>query len=275
MKSILKKQSIIRYIICFIFIFCNGNFICKQSIKSKKNSRLRKKQSITVDQISQEREKLPYELTYQELNEKKNQYLVVGNKEGAVKIIEQMLRLCANMETLADLIIELADILYDDSKFEASLTAYKNFMEHYAGHQKFEYALFRAIQCSSRLVLHFDRDQTKTEETVMLAEQYLAEVDCISYRQEVERIKNDCLAHLFASELYSIEFYAKTGRIAVAQKRFEAIKHHVLFQQLQNYNQELERLLATYDLSGYKEIKVEATNVIESEAIEHSIDDTI
>jgi|GEM_PF-4939162 len=252
-KGTMKKRNIIWYIIRFIFIFGHCAVTGEQSsvAPSKKDVRLRKKRAVLVDFSLQEREKLPYELTYQELNEKKNQYLVSQNKEGAVKIIEQMLRLCADMSTLAELILELADILYDDSKFEASLTAYKNFMEHYAGHQKFEYALFRAIQCSSRLVLHFDRDQTKTEETIALAETYLAEEDCVTYRQEVERIKNDSLAHLFASELYTIEFYARTGKIAVAQKRLHEIKDHVLFKHLQNYNEEIEKIQNTYALSDY------------------------
>ena len=248
-EGMMKKRNSIWYIMSFIFILGQCFLIGGQSVQSKKDVRLRKKKPILVSFSSQEREKLPYELTYKELYEKKNQYLLVGNKEGAVKIIEQMLRLCADMGTLAELILELADVLYDDSRFEASLTAYKNFMEHYAGHQKFEYALFRSIQCSSRLVLHFDRDQTKTEETIELAEKYLAQEDCVSHRQEVERIKNDCLTHLFASELYTIEFYARIGKMSVAQKRFAEIKDHALFKHLQNYTEEIEKLKNTYALS--------------------------
>lgn len=245
-KSTVKNRNLYGPVAALAFIFFNS--FGHETVASKKSIRLRKKSAISIEVLSQEREKLPYELTYQELSEKKNQYLVVGNRDGAVKIIEQMLRLCPDMTTLAELIVELADILYDDSKFDASLTAYKNFMEHYAGHQKFEYALFRAIQCSSRLVLHFDRDQTKTEETIELAERYLTEADCVLYRAEVERIKNDCLAHLFASELYTIEFYAKTGKISVASKRFHEIKEHVLFKNLQNYQHEIERIQMTYAL---------------------------
>lgn len=263
LKGTMKKRNITWYIISLVLVFAQCLVICQRTTASKKNVRLRKKRPVLVDFSSQEREKLPYELTYQELHEKKNQYLLVENKEGAVKIIEQMLRLCPDMGALAELILELADVLYDDSKFESSLTAYKNFMEHYAGHQKFEYALFRAIQCSSRLVLHFDRDQTKTEETIGLAEKYLAEEDCILYRQEVERIKNDCLARLFASELYTVEFYARIGKVAVAQKRFAQIKEHALFKHLHNYAEEIERIKNTYAIDSTSTLTV-------ADAVPHS-----
>jgi len=245
-KTSKKKDGSLKICIVILFIIAQFCFIDGRT-NSKNRTRLRKK-DVSVELIPQRQTKLPHELTYQELEEKKNQYLAFGNREGAVKIVEQMLRLCVDMNTLPELILELAGILYDDSKFDPALTAYKNFMEHYAGHQKFEYALFRAIQCSSRLVLHFDRDQTKTEETITLAEKYLSEADCVLYRTEVERIKNECLAHLFASELYTIEFYAKTGKIAIAAKRLQEIQEHVLFQNLQNYQQEIERIRMTYSL---------------------------
>jgi outer membrane assembly lipoprotein YfiO len=210
-----------------------------------KDARMRKQQA-KIGVSKKNDGKLSYELTYEELQEKKDKLLEFGNREGAAKIIEQMLRLCPSIDILAELVLELGDILYTDSQFEVALSTYKNFMQHYQGHDKFEYALFRAIQCSSRLVLHFDRDQTKTEETIELAEKYLQEENCTTYQQEVQRIKGDCLAHLFTGELYTVEFYAKTGKIEVAQKRFSEIKTRDVFKPLQRYQSEIARLEQEY-----------------------------
>lgn len=227
-------------IISFLFTF----LLDAKNKEDKKNTRSRKQSEQTKNDIKKikETKKLNSELTYEELKQKKDELLAFGNIDMAVKIIDQMLRLCPNTDTETALFLELADLLYTNAKFEKALSMYKNFIIRYEGHPKFEYALFKSIQCCGFLLLDFDRDQTQTEEALALAEKYLSLPHCVAHRSEVEKIKNDCIARLFSSEIYTIEFYAKMGKIPVAQSHLVYVKNEMSFKALHNYNEEINRL---------------------------------
>lgn len=241
---IIKKVGIRpMYTLCIISLLFTFMLDAKNK-EDKKNARYRKSNKQINNDIKkiEKTKKLNFELTYEELKQKKEELLAFGNIDMAAKIIDQMLRLSPNADVETTLILELADLLYINAKFENSLNIYKNFIMRYEGHVKFEYALFKAIQCSSYLLLDSDRDQTQTEEALALAEKYLSLEHCVAHRSEVEKIKNDCIARLFSSEIYTIEFYAKMGKIAVAQSHLNYIKNEIPFQSLVSYSEEINRL---------------------------------
>ena len=58
----------------------------------------------------------------------------------------------------------------------------------YPGAAKCAYAHYKAVDCGWKLTLDPDRDQTKTQETLKLAEQFLVDHPKSEYLEEVTKL---------------------------------------------------------------------------------------
>ncbi len=67
------------------------------------------------------------------------------------------------IEVKAALIIELADILFEQQKYDDAAKWYAEFTLFHPGSVHVEYASYRAIVCASKKILSIDRDQSATE----------------------------------------------------------------------------------------------------------------
>ena len=164
-------------------------------------------------------------MEYGELEAAKNRQIIAENREVAIKYLEQMLKLCDNINKLAQHLVELADLLFDCSKFEKADRIYTEFTNLYPGNQQIEYALYRAILCSFYQTLDAERDQTKTEKTIQLTDNFLERVDIFrQYKDEVHRIRTACYQKLVASEINICAFYIKKNNYQSAQKRLNSLR---------------------------------------------------
>jgi len=108
--------------------------------EKNRNRRLRK----TVHKTSKKVRKTLSNMDYEELLEAKNKYILSGNRQSIIKALETLLKLAPTVEALAEHMIELADIYYEEKSYTSAALLYNEFILFYKGHEKIEYAHFRA-----------------------------------------------------------------------------------------------------------------------------------
>lgn len=166
---------------------------------------------------------------YEELKVVKEQLIAKGYKESAIKYIEKMVPLCTDLGELADLMLELADILFDLGSLIKAERLYGEFVHLYPGDKKAEYASYKEILCSYWKTLEYFRDQSKTKETVDLAKKFLERKDVfVTYKKQVQEIMSSCYEKLLDSEINIFNFYLKQENYTAARTRLANIEKEFL-----------------------------------------------
>jgi outer membrane assembly lipoprotein YfiO len=165
---------------------------------------------------------------YDELVQAKNEQKTKGNAHITIKYLEQLLKTCTNITLLSQHLLELADVLYADNQFKKAAVVYTQYCSLYPGSAQQEYALYRSILSSFACILPIDRDQTKTEETLALAETFLKQDHFKQYRDEVAHVQTKCYEHLAASECDICNFYITRNKFPAAEKRLKKIRAYWL-----------------------------------------------
>jgi len=192
------------------------------SLKKKKRSRSNK--------VAQIKEKKPKKKTistmnYLELKEGKERLMAAGDKEIALKYMQKMVPLCTDLSELCTLMVELADTLLETGSPDEAGTTYLEFTKLYPGHEKVEYATYKAIECRFNRILSADRDQTITREALELTEQFLARSDVFTtHIHDVERIRDACRTRLLESEISIASYYLKKGSFDEAEYRLTSMR---------------------------------------------------
>lgn len=169
--------------------------------------------------------KLTYtEMNFAELKEATKIRIEKEQWDVAIRYLERLIILCEDINEKAELIIQLADIQLNQGFFDDAATQYKEFIHLYPGNKHSEYAHYQSILCTSKRMLSPDRDQTKTEETIELANKFLEQTTFNQYRDQVLEIRGLCYQTLGHSELNIGEFYIKQGNFLAAQRRLETIR---------------------------------------------------
>ena len=169
--------------------------------------------------------KLTYtEMNFAELKEATQLRVEKEQWDVAIRYLERLIILCEDIDQKAELIIQLADIQLNQGFFDDAAAQYKEFIHLYPGNKHSEYAQYQCIVCTSKRMLTPDRDQTKTEETIELANKFLEQSTFTHYRDQVLQIQAVCYQTLGHSELNIGEFYIKQGNFLAAQRRLETIR---------------------------------------------------
>jgi outer membrane assembly lipoprotein YfiO len=172
------------------------------------------------------------DMNFDELMEAKNERLAKKDTEGAIRYLEKMVSASKDKEDLASVLMELADLFFDTGKLVKAEKLYSEFFTLYPGNEGVEKAHYKAILCSYYLTLDNDRDQTKTQETLTLANTFLDRKDIFkTYAQDVSSIQQQCYEKLCQSELNVTEFYLKRGKskdIIAAQQRLDGLRKEYL-----------------------------------------------
>ncbi len=165
------------------------------------------------------------ELSFMELQRILDYTKATENKEIAVKAVQHMIPLCNDQIRLEKLRIEIADLYFDLGKLEQAEKLYKEFVALYPNSPHTEYALYKEILCRYYDILSCDRDQTITQETLVLTQRYLSHSEVYKqYITDVQSIEKHCYNRLFEHELSIFDFYINKGNYKAAQKRLDAIK---------------------------------------------------
>ena len=226
-----------------IFIFCAipASFaVCKESMpKSAKKERIQEptkkscKEKRAAKKLAKQEKKQKKmtlkNMTYEELKTTKDKHVADNNKELTIKYLEKMLPLCKDMNELKNLMLELADTLFDLGKLEKAEKIYAEFTTFYPGDAKIEYVTYHAILCAFYATLSSDRDQSKTKEAISLTEKFLERADIFKeYEKEVIKIQTECFAKLFESECNIINFYLNRGSLKAVEQRLTLLRKDLL-----------------------------------------------
>jgi outer membrane assembly lipoprotein YfiO len=164
------------------------------------------------------------DMEYEQLVEAKERQKDSGNIPSTIKYLEQLLKITTDISLLAQHLLELADALYEDKQFKKSAFVYTQYCALYPGSDKQEYALYKSILSSFACILSADRDQTKTEETLVLTELFLKQDIFTSYKEEVTTIQNQCYQQLATNEYIVCQFYLTKGSLHSAEKRLAKMR---------------------------------------------------
>lgn len=164
---------------------------------------------------------------YQELRAKLKEYQKRGDLVTALKYAEKMYAQCEEEQELIDLLLLCADLCVSQKNYKKASTLYNEFVRLYPRiPEKSAYAWYRAIICSeNQQTSSNDRDQTITQETIVLAESFLKQGELFAqYKQEVTDILERCRIRLVEHELYVVRFYLHRGNLSSAAKRLVSIR---------------------------------------------------
>jgi outer membrane protein assembly factor BamD (BamD/ComL family) len=227
----------------------------KKSIPVKKDSSIAPAQQIKTSapktnitkvdkptQIKKNIHRIYTDMDFDELLAAKDKKLAAGDLQTTIKYYEQLLKICTDINKTAELMIEYADLLFDQGELTKARLVYTEYTNLYPGDDtqiinkqvenkkctKHEYALHRAALCSFYLTLSTDRDQTMTQETLQLTENFLSIESYTTYKQEVCDIQKQCYKKIVESELGICNFYLKQGSYKAVEQRLAHIKNDYL-----------------------------------------------
>lgn len=171
------------------------------------------------------------QMDYPELAQLKEEQKKQKDWNYVIKCLQRMIVMCDSLDekelhsTKAALIIELADILFDQQKYDDAAKWYTEFTHIYSGNKNIEYASYKAIVCASKKILSIDRDQSATEKTLELANEFLKRADTFTtYKKEVKALQNLCYKTLAYSDCNVAEFYLTYGNYQAAEQRLKSIR---------------------------------------------------
>lgn len=171
-------------------------------------------------------------MTFDELKEAEEKLMKAGSTSSALKYLEKMVPLCNDLNELKKIMLELADLYFQEGNFEKAGKMYNEFTILYPGCDEAEFALYQAILSSFKLTLDAEHDQTKTQEAKDLALAFLERESFTTYRKEVKDILNKCEERLFEADFNIFNFYLNignyTGQYANATKHLDIIKKSYL-----------------------------------------------
>lgn len=220
----ITKNSIFILILAFIpsILLSNSPFGLGQNLKKPDFGMPSKK-----DKKGPHKNKLALK-SLQELKEGLAKALEQKDYETATKYLDAMRMVCTDTEELKNILLQLADLYYSREDWAKAERAYQEFVMLYPGAHKCDYAHYKAVECGFKLTLDFDRDQTKTQEVLKLADEFTITHKNSGYLNEVITIATQCREKLLASDVNVFNFYMNKRNYKAAQKRLDIItKEHI------------------------------------------------
>lgn len=163
-----------------------------------------------------------------ELKTGKENALQTKDYATACKYLDAMRMVSTDAEELKNILLEMADLYYLQEEWSKAERAYNEFVLLYPGASKCDYAHYKAVLCGYKLTSEPDRDQTKTQETLKLAQEFMVQHAKSEHLQEVTTLATECREKLLASDTNVFNFYLNNKNYKAAQKRLDIItKEHV------------------------------------------------
>lgn len=186
-------------------------FVCflLQSIFLDATSRARKEQ--------RERKKNKTYIAFEkkteaELIERKDELVTKEDYNLAIKYLTRLLKTSKNQERRVIYLLELADCYFEYGDYKKAEFTYGEFKNLYAGHDAVAYSAYREILSAWKGTSDPDRDQTQTEKTLLLSNEFLKRPTFAKYHDVVGRVQTMCYEKLVESELRICKFYKDKGQ---------------------------------------------------------------
>ena len=146
----------------------------------------------------------------------------------AVKYLDAMRMVCTDHDQIREILLQMADLYYQQEEWTKAERAYNEFILLYPGASRCDYAHYKAVECGFKLTSEPDRDQTKTQEVLILADQFVTDHSKSEFMPAVTLLATECREKLLASDTNVFDFYLKRNNFKAAQKRLDLIsKEHM------------------------------------------------
>jgi len=156
-----------------------------------------------------------------ELNKKKKY-------EDAIAYLEELVRRFPDHANLASHKILLAEMYFKNKQYGASQEVFEHYNQFYPSDKQAEYSKYKSLLSMHYQTLSHDCDQTATEETIRLCDEYLNNSTYNQYRKDVQDLKRTCQNKLIDKEVYVFNFYTKHENYDAAHKRLAYLKEKYL-----------------------------------------------
>jgi len=212
------------YLLCLLPLLLLTGCGQERPVKPKKLPRAEKKKE-TGKQDESWKSKHVKSMTYQEALLAKESALASNNHEYAIDTLNRMIALGSNLDEVQQARLELADVLFETGELEEAEKKYKEFLALYPNSEHVEYARYRTVLCCFYETLDADRDQTKTKESIKLAQEFLRNDKYQNYAADIRTIMTYCTDQLFDSEMRIFAFYLEEQKdLTAAERRLTALK---------------------------------------------------
>jgi outer membrane assembly lipoprotein YfiO len=206
--------------------YYNAQLIDQKTAKKQYKQRKKKIKSTHAEPVAEDIQRLKMdEMTYAQLCQRKNELIVMGDYDTAIRYLERMLRTIERPEQVMFIMLELGELFMKSGNYSKAERMYFDFVKLYPSSQFAEQAYVKAIECSWMQTLQPDRDQTKTERTLTLIEEFLTRDSIYSADSiaQVMAINEKCRRRLADSNLLIVKQYITRGQYTAAHKRIDAM----------------------------------------------------
>ncbi len=166
------------------------------------------------------------DMDYQQLLQRKNELILAGDYHMAATYLEHMLKKAQTPEQIMYIMLEWGEVLMHLDQMAKAETIFRDFIAMYPGNEYAQIAFVKAIECSWYQTQMFERDQTKTEETLQLIHTFYARKEHYNplHVQKVMDIQLQCEQKLVQSKLSIIQQYITRSRYAAAHTCIKALR---------------------------------------------------
>lgn len=170
-------------------------------------------------------------MTIEELQTAKEYCVATKNTSQAIIYLEQIVMNSSDQNILRNARLELADLYFEQGSIDKAGKLYTSYLALFPGSEDCAYVHYRAILCRFYETFSSDRDQTRTEETLILTQEYLNrslkdKEFYTAYITEVENVQNQCCKKLFEHDRDICKFYCKKGNLKAADIHLAYMKKH-------------------------------------------------
>lgn len=148
----------------------------------------------------------------------------LGDFNDALLYLDQLILTSNSVNEQKDAKLLRADIFFENGALKKAAECYDEFQKMYPGDTNIAYAQYKGILSSYYCTLSAERDQTLTQKTINLCNNFIEHKDVKNYVDEVKNIRVQCYQRLFDHELGVFEHYFKRGKYKAAETRLANIK---------------------------------------------------
>lgn len=189
-------------------------------------SRARREQNLLKQQTHPYPSILIKDMTEEQLRDMIPYVKSLGDKESVFKLFHVLLSKSPSQNHLKNYKLDLADYCFDIKDYEKAAFSYEEFFILYPGSAEAEYSQYKSILCWFYQSLSPSKDQSNTDKTIILIDDYLRKGANQKFIDEVKNIRKQCRQRLFEHEMHVFEHYLKRKRHTSAQCRYEYIEQN-------------------------------------------------
>lgn len=215
------------------------------------------------------------DMTLAEAIEVKEYYDETGSDDAVVRIIPHIIARSQDVQQIAALNLELADIYLEKGNYEEAQKAYTNFVTMYPGDEKIKDARYRQLLTVFLTALSPDRDQAATLTTISFAQNYVKDFpNDPDYGNKVHAILRSCYRKLLESELSTALFYLNKYSYQAQESALDATKSRLQYvesellpaigrydRKLEQSQADLKEMLEMQDLKAEQRVKEYAAHI--------------